>query len=95
MRCLACGAKMDLVNAVPDKTIRAPGYEQRSFRCMGCSMEERRLAFTPQNALSSADLRPRQTDPVRLVATPSQRLAALGALARAMSKLRGRQDRDS
>lgn len=97
MRCMACGAEMHLVEAVPDKVIGAPGYEQRSFKCSGCLAVERRLAFTPQNAIRSTDPAPRPTGAVSSsIATPSpNKLAALGALARAMAKLRSRQDKSS
>jgi hypothetical protein len=95
MRCIACGAMMHLVQVVPAKAIRAPGYEHRSFKCLSCPWTERRLAFTPQN-ISRFDEPAPNRRAMKLVAVPSKdRLASLRAWARAMGKLRSRQDRSS
>src|ERR1700687_1221767 len=95
MRCIACGATMQLVQVVPAKAIRAPGYEHRSFKCSYCPCMERRLAFTPQTTSRFDEPAPNRTAP-KLVAAPSKdRLAPLRAWARSMGKLRSRQDRSS
>ena len=43
MRCMACGAEMRLMSAVPDETLMVPGYEHHTLQCMGCNDIERRL----------------------------------------------------
>jgi hypothetical protein len=90
MRCRVCRANMNLVQTVPAKTIRAPGYEHRSFRCLTCSAVERRLAFIPQDLPQSAEPPSKRAVRVKSAATPSHKVAALAAVARAMGKLRGR-----
>ncbi len=48
MRCLACGAEMQLieVEAVPDETMMVPSYEHHTFECSGCHNHVRQLVFT-------------------------------------------------
>ena len=86
---------MRLVQTVPAKTVRAPGYEHRSFRCLICYAQERRLAFVPQDlppsasgAPSIAEAPPKRAVEIKPVAMPSHKVEALAALARAMGKLR-------
>jgi hypothetical protein len=45
MRCLACGAEMQLVEVIQDHTMLIRGYEQHAFECPECHDVERRLAF--------------------------------------------------
>ena len=45
MRCLACGAHMNLVEAVPETTMMVHGYERHTLQCSGCLEFERRLVF--------------------------------------------------
>ena len=86
---------MRLEQIVPAKIIRAPGYEHRSFRCSTCSAIERRLAFTPQKQFSTGTAPPRTATMKSVVKPSREELAELAAWARAMGKLRRRQDRNS
>jgi hypothetical protein len=45
MRCNLCGAEMRLMRVEQDHTMKAAGYEHRTFKCEGCQKTERRLAF--------------------------------------------------
>ena len=45
MRCMACGAKMALMNVVQDDTMAVPGFEHHTFMCSGCGDVEQRLVF--------------------------------------------------
>ena len=45
MRCMACGAKMALMNVVQDDTMAVPGFEHHTFLCSGCGDVEQRLVF--------------------------------------------------
>jgi hypothetical protein len=47
MRCLACGAEMELRERVQDETMPVPGFEHHTFCCAGCGDVERRLVFRP------------------------------------------------
>ena len=95
MRCIACGAVMQLELVVPATVMRARGYEYRSFKCSCCPWTERRLAFTPQDASSSDEPATTRTTP-KLVDVPSKdTLARLRAWARAMGTLRSRKERRS
>ena len=96
MHCRVCSSKkISLLQTVPAKSMRAPGYEHRSFRCLICFAEERRLAFVPQDLPTSTAEVPSIAEPpskraigMKPVTIPSHRVAALAALARAMGKLR-------
>ncbi len=46
MLCIACGAEMRLMQAVPDNTMMVSGYEHHTLQCMGCDEVARRLVFT-------------------------------------------------
>jgi hypothetical protein len=96
MRCMACHGIMHLVETIPAKVIRAPGYEHRSFRCSTCSAIERRLAYTIQDLPQPAEPPPVSAAAMKLQARPSQEvLAELAAWARMMGKLRDRQQKRS
>ena len=97
MRCMACGAEMRLVRAVPADTMMVPGYEHQTFECPACQAQERRLVFSRE--IGSLPL-----ERMRLPSAPSGLPAAIGrnaamaarsAWARAVSILRGRLDRGS
>ena len=55
MRCLPCGAEMDLMHVVQDKTISVRGYEHRTFKCSACGDIERRLVFAKDSKKSYAE----------------------------------------
>jgi hypothetical protein len=96
MHCRVCSSKkISLLQTVAAKSMRAPGYEHRSFRCLICFAEERRLAFVPQDlppstaeAPSIAEAPPKRAVGMEPAAMPSHKVTALAALSRAMGKLR-------
>lgn len=45
MRCLTCGAEMNLMKVVVDNTMMVPGFERHTFMCSGCYGIERRFVF--------------------------------------------------
>jgi hypothetical protein len=47
MRCLGCGAEMQLVKIVGEDTMMVRGYEHHTFECSACGEVERRLSFNP------------------------------------------------
>jgi hypothetical protein len=49
MRCLMCGAEMQLVHVVKDDTMFVPGYEHHTWQCSACPEVERRLVFIREN----------------------------------------------
>ena len=59
MRCLACGAEMQLIAVAPDETKMAPGYEEHTFECSGCHDHIRQLVFIPRaiEPLNSEEVR--------------------------------------
>jgi hypothetical protein len=90
MRCLACGAEMQLMHVVQDDTMWVPGYEHRTFMCSACGDIERRLVF-------ARDIGQRHTEPVSVQTAPpilpaptdqQERGAASGILRRVFAKLR-------
>ena len=92
MRCLACGAEMQLMHVVQDDTMWVPGYEHRTFMCSACGDIERRLVF-------ARDIGQRHTEPVSVQTAPpispaptnqQDRIAASGILRRVFAKLRGK-----
>jgi hypothetical protein len=46
MQCLACGAKMLLMEVVLDDTTKGPAFERHSFKCSACPQIARRLVFS-------------------------------------------------
>ena len=55
MRCMACGAKMALMNVVQDDTMAVPGFEHHTFLCSGCGDVEQRLVFAKPGEPSSSN----------------------------------------
>jgi hypothetical protein len=90
MRCIACGAVMQLELVVPATVMRARGYEYRSFKCSCCPWTERRLAFTPQDTSSSDEPASARIEPKLVTASSKDVSASLRNWARAMGKLRSR-----
>jgi hypothetical protein len=46
MQCLACGAKMLLMEVVRDDTTKVPGLERHTFKCSACPQIARRVMFS-------------------------------------------------
>jgi hypothetical protein len=46
MQCLACGAKMLLMDVVRDDTTKVPGLERHTFKCSACPQIARRVMFS-------------------------------------------------
>jgi hypothetical protein len=99
MRCLACGAEMDLIEIVPDNTKMVRGYEHQTWQCSSCSETERRLVFSGANGSSHPQkfpLRERPAAPpaplVTPIATRADKSAEVAsAWRRTFAKLRARQ----
>ena len=101
MRCLACGAEMDLIEVVPDDTKMVRGYEHQTWQCSSCSEIERRLVFNGSNGSSRQQKFPSRERPVTpavpppLVAPPAPRADQSAEIAsawrRTFAKLRARQ----
>ena len=74
MRCMACGAKMALMNVVQDDTMAVPGFEHHTFLCSGCGDVEQRLVFAkpgepgPSHAAPPMPAKP--AEPLPSVAAP-------------------------
>jgi hypothetical protein len=45
MQCFVCGEAMRVVMAEPHGTIDMPGFELRTFQCVGCGDVEKRMCF--------------------------------------------------
>ena len=89
MLCIACGAEMRLMQAVPDTTMMVTGYEHHTLQCTGCNEIERRLVFTREKtpvANVPVPVHPAEPPPQidREAAAPSS------VWARTVAKLRGR-----
>jgi hypothetical protein len=66
-RCMACGAEMMLLKAVPHDTMLVTGFESRTFVCSACQEVEHRLAFTRENPGTGNDAAPAPTRAVENV----------------------------
>ena len=92
MRCLACGAEMQLMHVVQDDTMPVPGYEHRTFMCSACGDIERRLVFARDIGQSPTEPVPVHTAPPISPAPDQQdRIPTSGILRRIFAKLRGNQ----
>ncbi len=49
MRCVSCGAEMDVVRVDRDDTTLVPGYERQTLQCSTCKEVEQRLVFGGEN----------------------------------------------
>ena len=83
MRCLVCGAEMQLLEVIPDNTMPVSCYEQQAFKCPGCHDVERRLVRREQP--------PRAQPSVSACKTCDEPVASVTAWARAVTKLRNHQ----
>ena len=91
MLCIACGAEMRLVQAVPDTTMMVTGYEHHTLQCTGCNDIERRLVFTREKtpvANVSMPVHPPAAEPPPPI---DRGVAAPSVWSRTVAKLRGRQ----
>ena len=63
MRCLMCGAEMDLVELVEDTRMEGvPGFRHQTFNCPKCHEIEQRFTFDNQAAPPIALSIPIDTD---------------------------------
>jgi len=94
MRCLACGAEMRLMQAVPDNTMMVAGYEHQTWQCSSCNDVERRLAFT--RGKTPIENVPMPPAPPQALPTPQDETAppaataSASAWARTIARLRGK-----
>jgi hypothetical protein len=49
MRCIACGAEMQVVRVERDDTMMVAGYERQTLQCPTCKEVERRLVFSGES----------------------------------------------
>jgi hypothetical protein len=91
MLCIACGAEMRLMQAVPDTTMMVTGYEHHTLQCTGCNEIERRLVFTREKTpVANVPVPVHPVEPPH--PPPIERGAAAASVwARTVAKLRGRQ----
>ena len=92
MLCILCGAEMRLAKVEPDETMIVAGYEHHTFECTGCDEVERRLTFTRHDEPSAEPVPVHPAPPVAPApADHVEPVQTMGALARAVAKLRGRE----
>jgi len=82
VKCPTCGAQMRLLKVAPDKTMIAPGYEERTFECSGCHDHVRRLVFIPP-AIEPLTSEQKRLPPVRFK-SPLEGWTSKGAWSRAL-----------
>ena len=88
MRCLACGAEMNLVSTIEDDTMPVAGFEHHTFMCLACGDVEQRLVFRP---VGQNEAQPEHAAPPISPAEPAQdeREDTAGFLKRVATMLRG------
>ena len=88
MRCLACGAEMNLVSTIEADTMPVAGFEHHTFMCLACGDVEQRLVF---RAVGQNEAQPEHPAPPISPAMPAQdeREATAGFLKRVATMLRG------
>ena len=95
MRCLACGAEMDLIEVVPDNTMMVAGYEHQTLQCSACSEVERRLVFSGRDAALQPQKFPARQAPASAAADGADGAEIASAWRRTFAKLRARQGNKS
>ncbi len=71
MRCMVCGGKMELVQAVPDRDMVVVGYERHTLQCPECGEQEHRLVFKAAQPPVEVEVS-RPAPSVELSAPPSE-----------------------
>jgi hypothetical protein len=67
MQCFVCGEPMRIVMVEPHDVIAVPGFELRTFQCVGCGDVEKRMCFDSTQAHRTVGLVP---DAVEVPARP-------------------------
>jgi hypothetical protein len=92
MLCIACGAEMRLMQAIPDTTMMVTGYEHHTLQCTGCNEIERRLVFTREKTpVANVPVPPAPVHPAEPPAQIDRVAATPSVWTRTVAKLRGRQ----
>jgi hypothetical protein len=73
MQCFICGEPMRIVMVEPHDVIAVPGFELRTFQCVGCGDVEKRMCFDSAHAHRTVGLVP---DAVEVAARPRVQEAA-------------------
>jgi hypothetical protein len=63
MQCFVCGESMRVVMAEPHGTIDVPGFELRTFQCVGCGDVEKRMCFESTRSERTVALVPEPVAP--------------------------------
>src|SRR5437764_14664189 len=75
MRCLACGARMQLTGVTHADAMSVPGFEQHTLTCSECGDVEQRLVFSrrreqAKTRIEAAPIELTRIEMPRIVATP-------------------------
>jgi hypothetical protein len=73
MQCFVCGEAMRVVMVEPHDVIEVPGFELRTFQCVGCGDVEKRMSFDSTRAHRTVALVP---DSVEVLHAPKRPEAA-------------------
>ena len=90
MKCMACGAEMILIKAVPDHSTMVAGFERHTLQCSGCGEVEGRLIFSRERARPAESAAVHAAPPISPATTVQASPAAPGLLRRVAAMLRGR-----
>jgi hypothetical protein len=71
MQCFICGEPMRIVMVEPHDVIAIPGFELRTFQCVGCGDVEKRMCFDSELAHRTVALVP---DPIEVPAPAPRRM---------------------
>jgi hypothetical protein len=91
MQCFICGEPMRVVMVEPHDVIEVPGFELRTFQCVGCGDVEKRMCFDSTRAHRSVALVPDSVEvphvppareAIEIPVTNSRVKAILGSLVR-------------
>jgi hypothetical protein len=93
MQCFVCGEPMRVVMVEPHHQIDMPGFELRTFQCVGCGDVEKRMVFDSERSQRAPSLLPEAAGPAAPAEAPppgGRRRSLFGSFAR----LRGGKQSD-
>jgi hypothetical protein len=94
MQCFVCGEPMRVVKVEPHDLINTPGFELRTFQCVGCGDVEKRMCFESSRPHRAAALVPEtpvtpEIPPVRETLDGSANNNRVKAILGSLVRLRG------
>lgn len=88
MQCLVCGGDMRIVK-VDAHVVDMPGFEIRTFQCVGCGDTEKRQIFDNARSIHSVEAKPLVVPEPTPTPTPAAPTSKMRSILGSLVRLRG------